>query len=992
MTADPIIEIGVGTAPTRLGRRRRPDLPGVASVWLRATPMTAFWVVIVAILVLPIALFLSVAISPRLFDQGTAWFTLSGFRQAFSGAFLRGVLDSLFVGVASAVAAAVLGFAVAWAVLRTDLPGRRLWTASMFALLLAPSYLIALGWERLLEPAGVLDVWGLHPGIVRGPFYGPLGVIIVLTVKGLPFAYIAMSSALRGLGEEFEAAVRVHGGSATAALRTVVSLLAPAVWSALAIVFAESVSDFGVAATLANDAHFPVATFTLYNAVESFPIQFPVAAAVGWVLMAMAGLALFAQSRALRGRSYRVLGGRTRPARRHRLCLRTKAAGLVAMTMLVVVGLGVPVFGAVSASLINGLGSLVGGHGFTLDNYRRVVSNASLRAPLLYSAKLATVTATAGVALAAVAARLLTRRGGRLGARTLDLMLLTAVALPGIVFAAGYIFTYNLRFVNRLGIHLYETTTLLVIAVSRHGAAEHVASACRQRRAAPGVVAGGVARARRRRSPIVAAYGAATARAPVRSRVGDHVRRNAARAAGFTTPLPAESAAGVGGNHQGTRELRLRRRHCDGGARSALRARGHRSRVGRVPTPDASRMASYRSRQGGVIQLDEPMLGISEGHRICIRGVTKRFGAVTALDRVDLDVAPGRFLVLLGPSGSGKTTLLRILAGIERTDGGSIHFHNRQIVGGTRVVAPEHRDLAMVFQDYALWPHLSALGNVAYALRRRRLSRDETRRRTSDAIERVGLAQFCDRYPHELSGGQQQRVALARAVVARPRLLLFDEPLSNLDADLRERMRVEIATLTRESGATAVYITHDQSEAFALGDKVAVLNEGRVEQVGAPEEIYRRPASPFVTRFTGLAGEAQGRVIEITGERAAVAVGAALLECRLVGGARRGGAVTVLVRPAATSLAALDDIDGPGGMPGTVVDVAYRGRGYDHVVDCGVCVLTGVFDPRPWPRGNGCVVRIDPEGCAAYEHEKPFGYDPDLTTVSLADAVSGGGA
>lgn len=430
---------------------------------LGAAPMVLFWLLIVGILVLPIVLFLLVAVSPRLLDQGSQWFTLSGFRQAFTGQLLRGTLDSLLVGTTSALAATAIGAAVAWTVLRTDVPGRRIWAGSMYALLLAPSYLVALGWERLLEPMGVLDLMGLHPGGFRSLFYGPFGVIVVLTLKGVPFSYLAISTALRGLGEEFEIAARVHGAGRAASLRLVASLLAPAVWSALAIVFAESISDFGVAATLANDAHFPVATYTLYNAIDSFPVSFPVAAAVGWVLMGMAGLALLAQSRALRGRSYRVLGGRSRPARVTRVTRRTKALAVAGLGALVVVALGVPGFGAVSASLINGLGSLAGDHHLTLDNYRRVFDSPSLRGPLLYSARLALLTATLTVVMGVVSARLLTGRGRRLSARLLDLMLLTAVALPGIVFAAGYIFTYNLRFINQLGVHLYETSTLLVL-------------------------------------------------------------------------------------------------------------------------------------------------------------------------------------------------------------------------------------------------------------------------------------------------------------------------------------------------------------------------------------------------------------------------------------------------------------------------------------------------------------------------------------------------
>jgi len=454
-------------APAPVDPRTLPATDGTqrfgVPAFFRVAPLTAFWLLIIGILVLPILMFLLVAFSPRLLSQGPEWFTLNAFRDAFAGTLLQGLRNTMIVGVSAAALAAGTGFGVSWAVLRTNIPGRRVWSASMYALLLAPSYLIALGWERLLEPAGVLDTLGVAPGVSRTVLYGPVGVIGILTVKGIPFAYLAISTALRGLGSDFESAARVHGGGRVAVVRMVMALLAPAMWSAVAIVFAESISDFGVAATLANDAHFPVATFTLYNAIGTFPGRFPVAAAVGWMLMAMAGLALLAQSKALRGRSFRVLGGHSRPARRTQLSAPVRYSAATVLAALVAVSLGVPVFGSVSASLINGLGSLVGDHVWTLDSYRRVLASAALRGPLVYSAEMATVTATITLALAVVSARLLAAKVGTLSSRVLDLMLLTAVALPGIVFAAGYIFTYNLPLTNSLGIHLYETTTLLVL-------------------------------------------------------------------------------------------------------------------------------------------------------------------------------------------------------------------------------------------------------------------------------------------------------------------------------------------------------------------------------------------------------------------------------------------------------------------------------------------------------------------------------------------------
>jgi iron(III) transport system permease protein len=430
----------------------------------RVNPLTLFWLLIVLILVLPILLFLTVAISPSLLDQGSQTFTLSPFAQALTGQLLVGFVDSLIIGISTAVLSALVGFALSWVVLRTNAPGRRIWTGVVFALLLTPSYLIALGWERLLEPNGVLEVIGWDTTGLREIFYGPIGIVVVLTVKGIPFAYLAISNAMRGLGHEYEDAIRVHGGGRVAAMRTVVTLLAPAMWSALAIVFAESVSDFGVASTLANDSHFPVATYTLYNAIEAFPVNFPVASAVSWLLLILVVLALVAQNRALRGRSFRVLGGRSRPAIRHQLGLGGKVVTTTFLALLLLFALGVPTFGAIAASLIDGLGSLAGTHQLDLANYQRVIASPQLSQPLLYSAGMAAITATITIMLAAVCARLLAKSGSTIGGRILDLVLLAAVALPGIVFAAGYIFAYNLPIVNSIGIHIYGTTALLVLA------------------------------------------------------------------------------------------------------------------------------------------------------------------------------------------------------------------------------------------------------------------------------------------------------------------------------------------------------------------------------------------------------------------------------------------------------------------------------------------------------------------------------------------------
>ena len=245
---------------------------------------------------------------------------------------------------------------------------------------------------------------------------------------------------------------------------------------------------------------------------------------------------------------------------------------------------------------------------------------------------------------------------------------------------------------------------------------------------------------------------------------------------------------------------------------------------------------------------------------IRVEGASKRFGAVQALSHVSLEIKAGEFVVLLGPSGSGKTTLLRALAGLEALDAGRIWLEG-QLVEDPMLrlsTAPERRNLGMVFQEYALWPHLSVLENVALPLRERRVQ--GWKARANEALASVGLSSQSARFPFELSGGQQQRVALARALAGRPQVLLFDEPLSNLDAQLRDELRLEIARLTREHGITAVYITHDQAEAFFLADRLGVMRGGELVQFGPPEQIYAAPHSLFVAEFTGALGNLDARV------------------------------------------------------------------------------------------------------------------------------------
>ena len=240
--------------------------------------------------------------------------------------------------------------------------------------------------------------------------------------------------------------------------------------------------------------------------------------------------------------------------------------------------------------------------------------------------------------------------------------------------------------------------------------------------------------------------------------------------------------------------------------------------------------------------------------------IEKHFGAEAAVCGLSLTVAPAEFVTLLGPSGCGKTTTLRCLAGLERPDAGEIRIAGELVSSAERGIHrnPEHRNIGMVFQSYALWPHMTVFDNVAYGLRVRRAPKSVIRQRTMRALELVGLAEFSARYATRLSGGQRQRVALARAIVYEPKVVLFDEPLSNLDAKLREQMRLELSRLQKEVSITSIYVTHDQSEALVMSDRVVVMNKGVIQQIGDPHTIYAHPVNAFVASFIGTANLIEG--------------------------------------------------------------------------------------------------------------------------------------
>jgi spermidine/putrescine ABC transporter ATP-binding subunit len=308
------------------------------------------------------------------------------------------------------------------------------------------------------------------------------------------------------------------------------------------------------------------------------------------------------------------------------------------------------------------------------------------------------------------------------------------------------------------------------------------------------------------------------------------------------------------------------------------------------------------------------------------REVTKRYGGLVANDRLDLSIRPGELLTLLGPSGCGKTTALRCLTGYIRPDSGRILIDGRDITD----VPTHQRELGMVFQNFALFPHMTVRDNVDFPLKIRNRPTEERARLVAEALRLVRLDGYEAHYPRQLSGGQQQRVGLARALVYRPKVLLLDEPLSNLDAKLREEMRFEIKELVTRLGITAVYVTHDQAEALALSDRVAIMHRGRLEQLGTPEEIYERPVSRFVAEFIGLSNFLEGRVEAVRGREMAVAVAGLSVLTPTLPDATAGQRVLLFVRPNEVELLEAEAPPQPNVFPARVEKVTYLGDMMDY--------------------------------------------------------------
>jgi iron(III) transport system ATP-binding protein len=354
---------------------------------------------------------------------------------------------------------------------------------------------------------------------------------------------------------------------------------------------------------------------------------------------------------------------------------------------------------------------------------------------------------------------------------------------------------------------------------------------------------------------------------------------------------------------------------------------------------------------------------------ISLRDLGKRYGGVAALEHLSLDVRPGELVALLGPSGCGKTTTLRLVAGFLKPETGEIRVGDRLLSSPAAVVPPERRRMAMIFQSYALWPHMTVAQNVGYGLRfQRGIARAERARRVQEMLKVVRLDGLEARYPGELSGGQQQRVAVARALVVEPEILLLDEPLSNLDANLREEMRFEIRRLHEAFGITTLYVTHDQAEAMVISDRIAVLERGRLAQVGTADALFHAPRTRFVAEFIGKTNVVDGVAVSVdTLERAGVRL-------RVAGTALKPGArAAVSIRPHLIRLAAATAAAPRGNhLLGVVKRVAFLGDAVDYEVEVAgadlVLRVAAPVSPRLAP-GEAVTLGIDPAACVPLADE-----------------------
>jgi iron(III) transport system ATP-binding protein len=400
---------------------------------------------------------------------------------------------------------------------------------------------------------------------------------------------------------------------------------------------------------------------------------------------------------------------------------------------------------------------------------------------------------------------------------------------------------------------------------------------------------------------------------------------------------------------------------------------GRGGRLGAAWRHAATELSQLRHSEQGRRADELQVQGDSATAAVALTHVTKTFEKpdIAAVGDLTLDVKRGQFMTLLGPSGCGKTTTLRLIAGFLKPDAGTIHIDGKLVASPDRMSPPEARGLGMMFQNHALWPHKTVFQTVAAALKARKIAPDETRRKVAETLALLNLTGLDARYPSELSGGEQQRVALARSLVTAPKILLLDEPLSNLDSALRERMRGELKALQRRTGITFVYVTHDQGEALAISDQIAVMDKGKLLQIGTPHDVYARPVSPAVAAFVGHMNVLAGSVTEIRMGMAQIDAGPDLrLEIPVPPGVRPGDALDIAVRPENIRLSRL--LAPPkNGAPAKISEHSYLGNinEYRAELASGRVIRVQAHPAQRFAPGDIVSIEVDGSQCILFPRD-----------------------
>lgn len=863
--------------------------------------------------------------------------------------------NSLGLAVAQSVISTTIGVFFAFVVARTNTPGRRLVTPMMVLILAVSPLFFALGWAMLGEPrGGGLNKLGelLFHGMWHSVnvFSWP-GIIGVAAMQSAAVAYLLLIGPFLAVDRSLEEAAQIAGaGRFRTALTMETGLLAPNILAVATLGFLIGLQGFEIPLILGVPAGIRVfGTQIYFFAQEIQPPRFGEASVLSLLVIAVVLALVQARSRALRHRSFATVTGRSyRRDRWHIGRWRWACTGAIAVFGLL--GLIAPLAQLAVGSFQSFFGLY---RNYTLLNYKDLFADPSVIHALITTAVIMTIGGGLATCLAVLIGHKALRSRRRLGA-FLNWMTWLPFAVPGVVLGLGMSWAwlsipplrplFGTIWINLLGLMVLGVP---IVSRSTEGALMQLSAELEE----AARIAGGSARRVFARIVVPLILPSALAGWAIAAIV---------MAGNLAVPILLSSLSNQpvavsiynmyqsGNGAEAAALLCLMLVMLSVVMALAALALFVRRWAGPIAAKAAEGGAGVRLRQRS---LSEELIAHSRRSRpaaVEMRGVTKRYGETLAVDGLDLNIEPGEFVTLLGPSGCGKTTTLRCIVGLEAPDGGAV------TIGGVVMsdsqsgafIPPERRETGMVFQSFALWPHMKVASNISYPMRIRGWPRADCSRRVDELLALVGLPGHARSQVGNLSGGQQQRVAVARALASNPALLVFDEPLSNLDAKMRATMRSELRRIHQAAGATSVYVTHDQTEAVALSDRVIVMKAGRIRQVGTPREIFSRPVDAYVADFVGFDNVIRGRVVACNGKAATVEIPGGL---RLTGvpsaatGPRPGQAADVAFRAGAAVLPQV--LHSENRIRGPLRDSTYLGDQVELKLDvCGVPVKLTVSD------------------------------------------------